>query len=409
MSGGNLQEALKESGHGAGEGRKHDRMRSTLVVTEIALACVLLVGAGLLLRSFLRVLDVDLGFEPTRAAAISVDYDTGGSAAKQAAIWQDVVERVSVLPGVEAAGISDNLPMSRNRGWGISAKGEEQRPNSPFIGIFVYIVSPGYLKAMGMRLMEGRDISWEDLANNRSVVIINESVARKLWPGRDPVGRIALIGGAETQVIGVIADVRESGAEDNAGAQAYLPATKQFGPEGANLVVRSKLPPAALANTVMGTLRQINPGQPATEFRPIQTLVDRATSPRRFFVLLVGTFASLGLLLASLGIYGVISYSVTRQTQEIGIRMALGATETRVQLDVIWKTLRLAMIGVAVGIIASFALARLIASLLFRTAPTDPLTFVEMVVLLVAVALLAGYLPARRASMIDPMVALRTN
>ncbi|HKD16042.1 MAG TPA: ABC transporter permease, partial [Candidatus Angelobacter sp.] len=409
MSGGNLQEALKESGHGASEGRKHDRMRSTLVVTEIALACLLLVGAGLLLRSFLRVLDVDLGFEPTRAAAISVDYDSGGSAAKQAAIWQDVVERVSVLPGVEAAGISDNLPMSRNRGWGISAKGEEQRPNSPFIGIFVYIVSPGYLKAMGMRLMGGRDISWEDLANNRSVVIINESVARKLWPGRDAVGRIALIGGAETQVIGVIADVRESGAEDNAGAQAYLPATKQFGPEGANLVVRSKLPPAALANSVMGTLRQINPGQPATEFRPIQTLVDRATSPRRFFVLLVGTFASLGLLLASLGIYGVISYSVTRQTQEIGIRMALGATEARVQLDVIWKTLRLAMIGVAVGIIASFALARLIASLLFRTAPTDPLTFVEMVVLLLAVALLAGYLPARRASMIDPMVALRTN
>lgn len=409
MSGGNLQEALKESGHGSSEGRKHDRMRSTLVMTEIALACVLLVGAGLLLRSFLRVLDVDLGFEPSRAAAISVDYDSGGSAAKQAAIWQDVVERVSVLPGVESAGISDNLPMSRNRGWGISAKGEEQRPNSPFIGIFVYIVSPGYLKAMGMRLMEGRDISWEDLASNRSVVILNESVARKLWPGRDPVGRTALIGGAEARVIGVIADVRESGAEDNAGAQAYLPATKQFGPEGANLVVRSKLPPAALANSVMGTLRQINPGQPATEFKPIQTLVDRATSPRRFFVLLVGTFACLGLLLASLGIYGVISYSVTRQTQEIGIRMALGATEARVQLDVIWKTLRLAMIGVAVGIIASFAVARLIASLLFRTAPTDPLTFFEMVVLLVAVALLAGYLPARRASMIDPMVALRTN
>lgn len=409
MSGGNLQEALKESGHGSSEGRKHDRMRSTLVITEIALACVLLVGAGLLLRSFLRVLDVDLGFEPSRAAAISVDYDSGGSAAKQAAIWQDVVERVSVLPGVESAGISDNLPMSRNRGWGISAKGEEQRPNSPFIGIFVYIVSPGYLKAMGMRLMEGRDISWEDLASNRSVVILNESVARKLWPGRDPVGRTALIGGAEARVIGVIADVRESGAEDNAGAQAYLPATKQFGPEGANLVVRSKLPPVALANSVMGTLRQINPGQPATEFKPIQTLVDRATSPRRFFVLLVGTFACLGLLLASLGIYGVISYSVTRQTQEIGIRMALGATEARVQLDVIWKTLRLAMIGVAVGIVASFAVARLIASLLFRTAPTDPVTFFEMVVLLVAVALLAGYLPARRASMIDPMVALRTN
>jgi len=409
MSGSTLQEALKDSGKGASEGRKHDRMRSALVITEVALACVLLVGAGLLLRSFLRVLDVDLGFEPNRAAAISVDYDSGGSAAKQAAIWQEVVDRISMLPGVEAAGISDNLPTSRNRGWGISAKGEEQQSNSPFIGVFVYIVSPGYLKAMGMRLLKGRDVTWDDLINNRNVVIINENVARRLWPGRDAIGRTALAGGAEAQVIGVIADVRESGAEDNAGAQMYLPATKQFGPEGANLVVRSKLPPAALATSVMSTLRQINPGQPATEFKPIQGLVDRTRSPRRFFVLLVGSFSCLGLLLASLGVYGVISYSVTRQTQEIGIRMALGATETRVQLDVIWKTLRLALAGIAVGIIASLAVARLIASLLFNTAPTDPLTFVGMVVMLGAVALLAGYFPARRASTIEPMIALRTN
>jgi ABC-type antimicrobial peptide transport system permease subunit len=159
----------------------------------------------------------------------------------------------------------------------------------------------------------------------------------------------------------------------------------------------------------MSTLRQINPAQPSTEFKPIQTLVDRATSPRRFFVLLVGSFACLGLLLASLGIYGVISYSVTRQTQEIGIRMALGATEARVQLDVMWKTLRLALIGIMVGMMASLAVTRLIASLLFRTAPTDPLTFAGIVVLLGLVASLAGYFPARRASTIDPMVALRTD
>jgi predicted permease len=405
----NLQEALKESGLGASVGRKHERMRSVLVITEIALACVLLVGAGLLLRSFLRVLDVDLGFEPSHAAAISVDYDDGGNVAKRAAIWQNIVQHVSSIPGVEEASISDNLPMSRNRSWGIAAKGEEKRDALDYIPVFVYIVSPGYLKSMGMRLNEGRDITWEDVLDNRSVVVLNETVARKLWPGRDPIGRIALAGGTEAQVIGVIADVRESSAEDNAGAQMYLPATKQFGPTGANLVVRSKLPPSALATTVMSTLRQINPAQPATEFKPIQDLVDHATSPRRFFVLLVGVFACLGVLLASLGIYGVVSYSVTRRTQEIGIRMALGATETRVQLDVIWKTLRLALIGITVGIIASFAVARLIASLLFRTAPTDPLTFVGMVLLLGAVALLAAYLPARRASTIDPMIALRTN
>jgi predicted permease len=409
MSTGNLQEALKDGGHGASEGKSHDRVRSMLVITEIALACVLLVGAGLLLRSFLRVLDVDLGFEPSRAAAVSVDYEDGGNPAQRAAIWQDVVGRSSAIPGVEAAGISDNLPMSRNRSWGIAAKGEQKPKDSDFVGVFVYIVSPGYLKAMGMRLLQGRDIRWDDLTNNRSVVVINQTVARKLWPGQDPIGRHAITGGNEPEVIGVIADVRESSAEDNAGAQMYLPATKQFGPEGSFLVVRSSLPPASLAMSVMRTLREINPGQSSAEFRPIRGLVDHATSPRRFFVLLVGVFAGLGLLLASLGIYGVITYSVTRQTQEIGIRMALGATQTSVLLDVIGKTLRLALIGIAVGVITSFALARLIASLLFRTAPTDPLTFVGMMVLLGSVALLAGYLPARRASKIDPMVALRTD
>lgn len=409
MSSGNLQEVLKDSGHGLSEGRKHDRLRSTLVITEIALACVLLTGAGLLLRSFLRVLDIDLGFEPSHAAAISVDYDDGGNAAKRTAIWQELTNRSLMIPGVESVGISDNLPMSRNRSWGIAAKGERKLENQDFLPIFVYIVSPGYLKAMGMHLIEGRDLTWTDLSSDRAVVILNQTVARKLWPGQDPIGRTAVAGGREAEVIGVIADVRETSAEDNPGAQMYLPANKQWGPEGCYLVIRSKLPPATLASSVMRTLRDMNPGQPATEFKPIQTLVDHATSPRRFFVVLVGTFACLGLLLASLGIYGVISYSVTQQRQEIGIRMALGASQSLVQLDVIRRTLRLALIGVAVGMVASLALSRLIASLLFETAPTDPLTFAGMVALLGAVALLAGYFPARRASKIEPMVALRTN
>jgi len=403
-----LQEALKDGGHGASEGRKHDHMRSALVIIEVAMACVLLVGAGLLLRSFLRVLDVDLGFEPSRAAAIAVD-DAGGSTSDQrAAIWEEVVRRASMIPGVEAAGITDNLPMSRNRSWGIKAKGGDY-DGGKFQGVFVYIVSPGYVRAMGIRLTEGRDISWADIFNNENVVIINETVARKLWPGQDPIGRLALTGGAETRVIGVIADVRETNAEENAGWQMYLPATKQFGPEGAELVVRSKLPPATLATAVMSTLRQISPGQPAAEFKPIQNLVDHATSPRRFFVLLVGIFAGLGLLLASLGIYGVISYSVTRQTQEIGIRMALGATAARVQAGVIARTLRLALLGIAAGTVASFAVARGIASLLFGTEPTDPATLAGMILLLTAVAFFAGYIPARRASRINPMTALRSN
>jgi predicted permease len=407
ISSGNLQEALKDSGPGTSAGRKHERMRAALVVSEVALASVLLVGAGLLLRSFLHILDVDLGFQPSRAAAISVDYNDGNDPAKRGAIWQDIIRRVEAIPGIETAGISDFIPMSTNRSWGISAKGKEYRPGE-LPGTFVYMVSPGYLRAMGMHLESGRDISWEDGPRNEKVVIINETVARRLWPGEDPIGRIAQVNSTDTKVIGVVADVHESTVEGIAGWQMYLPAT-QWVPAGAQLVVRTKLPPDALAASVMSTLRQINPGQPATEFRPIQQLVDHVVSPRRFFVLLVGIFAALGLVLASLGIYGVISYSVAQRTQEIGIRMALGATQAQVQIDVMGKTLRLALVGTIVGIVASFGVTRLIASLLFATAPADPATFMGMILLLSAVAFIAGYIPARRASRIDPMIALRNN
>jgi predicted permease len=408
ISRGNLQEVLKDSGHGTSAGRKHDRMRSILVISEVALACVLLVGAGLLLRSFLRVLDVDLGFEPSQASAISVDYDANADGAKRNAIWQEVIRRVEAIPGVETAGISDNLPLSRNRSWGISVKGKDY-PKDYLQGTFIYIVSPGYLKAIGMRLVEGRDIAWSDGPKDEPVVVVNKTVADKLWPGQDPVGQLASAGGMDgVRVIGVVADVHESSAESAAGWQMYMPASQE-GPEGANLVIRSKLPSETLAPAVMATLRSINPAQPATEFKPIQGLVDHAVSPRRFFVMLVGVFAGLGLFLASLGIYGVISYSVTQRTQEIGIRMALGATRGRVQMGVIGKTIGMAAIGIAIGTLASVGVSTLIASLLFGTTPTDPPTFAAIAVLLVAVALLAGYIPARRASRINPMVALRNN
>jgi predicted permease len=407
ISGGNLVETLKDSGLGATASRSHDRMRTVLVISEVALACVLLVGAGLLLRSFLRILDVDLGFQPSQAAAVSVDYNDGDNPEKRGAIWQEVIQRVQSIPGVETAGITDNLPMSRNRSWGISVKGASKK-REDYEGTFVYMVSPGYLRAIGMRLVAGRDISWEDGAKSEKVVIINETVARRLWPGEDPVGRIATVIGKDARVIGVVADVRESSVEGIPGWQMYLPAT-QFGPEGANLVIRTKLPFEVLAAPVMNTLRQINPAQSATAFRPVQQLVDHAVSPRRFFVMLVVSFAALGLTLAALGIYGVISYSVTQRTQEIGIRMALGATPGQVQLDVIWKTLRLAIAGMVAGVLASFVVARLIATLLFGTAPTDPATFTTMVVLLSTVALMAGYVPARRAAETNPMVALRNN
>lgn len=401
-----LQNALKDGGHGTSAGRQHDRMRSILTISEVALACVLLVGAGLLLKSFLHVLDVDLGFNPSHSAAMVVTYDDGGKDERRGPILEEMLRRVSAIPGIEAAGISDVLPLDHNRSWGLVAKEEDPRHGDN--GTFVQVVTPGYLKAMGIRLVEGRDFAWSDKTDSQPVVIINEAAARRHWPGLDPVGRTAIVNGKDVRVVGVVANVRETGPEVDSGPEMYVPIT-QNGPEGAELVVRSTLPVDALAKSVMATLRQMNPGQPATEFRPIQGLVDHAVSPRRFFVLLVAVFAGLGLLLASLGIYGVISYSVVRQTQEIGIRMALGASRGRVRMDVLAKTLRLTLIGLGMGLVAALMTARLIASLLFGTEPGDPLTFAAMAGLLIAVALVAGYLPARRASRIDPMVALRSN
>ena len=302
--------------------------------------------------------------------------------------------------------MTDMLPLDRNRSWGFVAKENVNDRSIPH-GAFVYVVSPGYLEAMGMRLRLGRDLSWHDRSDTQHAVIINEAAARREWPGQDPVGRPAYgPGRGEARVVGVVSDVRESSLEDHAGAQMYIPMT-QFDPEGVELVVRTRLPLTVVEPAVMSTLRSLNPGQPRTQFRAIQQIVDHAVSPRRFLVLLLTSFAVFGLALASLGIYGVISYSVSRRSQEIGIRMALGASAGRVQLGVVGQTLRLTLIGILIGGAASLAVARGIASLLFGTEPTDPLIFASMMLLLGAVALLAGQIPARRASRIDPMAVLR--
>jgi predicted permease len=408
ISGGNMQNALKDSSASTTGGQATARLRSTLVISQIALACVLLIGAGLLLRSFLRVLDVDLGFQPSHVASVLLDPSDNNPVVRAAAN-RELLQRIQSIPGVQTAAITDSLPMSRNRSWGISAKGKHYEPGE-LPGTFVYVVTPGYFSTIGMRLVKGRDIAWNDTDPKQAVVIVNETVARYLWPNEDPIDRIAVVGGADARVIGVIADVRETTAEAKAGWQMYVStAAPQFGPTRSQLVIRSTLPAETLQPTVLSTLRQINPGQPAADLVPIQALVDHSSSPRRFFVYLVGIFAALGLILAALGIYGVISYSVTQRTQEIGIRMALGATQGTVQLSIISQTLRMVVLGITVGAIASLAASSLIASLLFGTAPTDPATFAVIFMLLAAVALVAGYIPARRASRIDPMVALRNN
>src|SRR5580658_2978779 len=412
MAGGNLQETLKDSGAGAGLGRKHENIRAGLVISEIALACALLVSAGLLLRSFLKVLDVDLGFQPDRAASIKVDYDDSAptndaSVAKRSEIFQQILNRVGELPGVEAAGMSDYLPLGPNREWDTPVPQGKIFAPAELPDPLVYVITPGFIHAMGIRL-RGRDFTWADGPKSERVVLINASAARVYWPGEDAVGKILMRGTEEDHVVGVVDDVHEETVESGAGSQIYYPATQQ-GPAGAQLVVRTSLPPAALSASVLHALRELNPKQPAAEFRPIRTIVDRAVSPRRFFILLVAAFAGLGLLLAALGIYGVIAYSVTQRTQEIGIRMALGATIGHVQLGVIGRTLRLTLIGIAAGTVASLVVARAIAALLFDTTPTDPVTFAVVILTLAMVALFAGYLPARRASHVNPMVALRNN
>jgi predicted permease len=412
MSGRNLQESLKDNAAGMGAGRRHQRFRSALVVSEVALACVLLVGAGLLLRSFLNVLDIDLGFDPSHAAAMQVEVPSAGdnnSLARKSAVLQTMLDRVRALPGVESAGIADMLPLDRNRSWGLQAVGKSY-PKDRDSSIFVYLVTPGYLSAIGMKLAAGRDLSWHDTPNTQPVVLINQAAARRDWPGEDALGKFADgLASKPVQIAGIVADAHESSIEEASSPAVYVPMTQNGDAEGATLVVRTRIAPDALTLPVLTTLRSLNPGQPAAEFRPLRTLVDHAVSPRRFFVLLVGIFAGLGVLLAALGIYGVISYSVTCKTQEIGVRMALGASTGHVQRQVLAGTLRLALVGIALGAIASLAAVRLIASLLYATSPWDPPTYICIGFGLVAVALASGYLPALRASRIDPMVALRNN
>jgi len=404
----NLQDALKDGGHGMSAGGRHERMRSAMVVAEIALSCVLLISAGLLLRSFVNAMRVDMGFDASHAAAMKIDYDQSSDGVKRAVVLREILRGVLAIPGVKQAGVADMLPLGRNRSWQFWAF--EHPPQKGNIDVaMVRIVTPGYLAAMGMRLRTGRDFSWEDGQKAPKVVIVNQAAARHFWPGEDAMGKEAVLNSGDdgnARVIGVLSDVRQTGLEDAAVPEIYVP-VMQHQPEGAELVVRSDLPVGTLAESVQPALRAVNPEEPAYTLEPLDGIVDHAISPRRFLLVLVMSFAGLGLVLASLGIYGVIAYSVTQRTQEIGIRMALGATMQQVQMGVMGKTLRLAAVGIAVGTVISFVVARTMAALLFGTGAADPGTYLGMIGLLALVAVVAGYIPARRAARIDPAVALR--
>jgi predicted permease len=259
---------------------------------------------------------------------------------------------------------------------------------------------------MGISLRAGRDFSAADNPSSPRVIIINETMARVLWPGEDPLGKIMTTDG-DRQVVGVVRDVRHLALEKGSGGEMYLPIRQTDDYSSVSMVVRGTPSLAALASGVRAALRPIDPNLPANEFRPIQDLVDRAVSPRRLIVLLLAGFAGFALILASLGIYGVISYSVSQRKQEIGIRMALGALPGDLQRRILMQTLQLAAIGMALGLGASWLLGRALQGLLFGVTPSDPMTFAAALILLIAVAAMAGYLPARRASRLDPIEALR--
>ena len=402
-----VHESLKEASRGSSEGGRGAWTRGALVVAEVALACVLLVGAGLLGRSFLRLLEVDPGFRPERAATWRIEmgpkYQTP---AQRDAFYDELVRRVEVIPGVEAVGLTDALPLGRNRTWGIQAKGEVYTRET-FPIAYPRLIDAGYLRAMKIPLRAGREFTRQDNADNQKVMIINETMARRLWPDRDAVGQVALLGREEWQVVGVFGDVRHGAMDRDAGMEMYFPMAQLRDWSAMDLVVRTGVPIESLVASIQTALRSVDAELPVGDFQPLEQLIDRAVSPRRFVTVLLGAFSGLALILAALGIYGVISYSVRQRTNEIGIRMALGAPAAAVLRMVIGHGVKLMIIGLVIGLATAFALTRVLASLLYGVGIGDPATFFGVAFLLGGVALVACYFPARRAARVDPIIALR--
>ncbi len=403
-----LRENMQDASRGSSGGKRHAWVRDGLVVCELAFACVLLVGAGLLIQSFLRVLNVNLGFQPERAAAVRIDPSFRMSGfAQQNSFIDDVLQRARSVPGIRAAGITDVLPLRDDRAWGVSGKGQVY-PKGHHPEAFIRVVSDGYFEAAGIALRLGRAFTERDRKASEPVVMINETLARTLWPGQDPLGQMVATDGGR-RVVGVVSDVRHSTLETAGGSEMYLPMRQTGDYAAMQLVVRTALPLDGLAAGIRTALRPIDPNLPVREFVMFEDLVDRAVSPRRFLVLLLAGFAAFALILASLGIYAVISFSVSQRVPEIGIRLALGASPAGLQRRIVFRTLGLAALGLTLGLAGSRVLSSTLSSLLFGITTGDPVTFIEVAALLIAVAAIAGYIPALKASRIDPMIALRSN
>jgi predicted permease len=395
---------LAEGARGSTDGRS-GRARRALVVAEVALVCVLLTGAGLLARSLGRVLDVQPGFASENVMAVRVDPATRSwqAGAANAAYFDALVHEVSGVPGVQALGLTDALPLGDNFGWrrwdAAIPGGDEKRDR---VSALVRMIDQGYLRTMQIPMLAGRAFT----ASDDSVIIVNEQLAKTLWPNENAIGRYVRTSGVVRRVVGIVGDVRYFGLDRGPDVEMYMPLrTGDY--QSVDLVVRSALPPAALASGIRAALHRVDPTLPVAEFRTMQQLVDRSVFARRFVALLVAAFAAFGLILAALGIYAVISYSVALRTQEISIRMALGATPRVLLASILGQTGKMVLVGAVIGVSASFVAARAIRGLLFGVGASDPVTFTVTLTVLAIVALLAGFLPARRATRVDPALALR--
>jgi predicted permease len=318
----------------------------------------------------------------------------------------DVLQRVRAIPGVESAGITDALPLGRNRTWGIRARGATYEPRQQ-PSAFPRMVTDGYIAAMGIRVVSGRDLSETDTASSEPVVVVNETLARSLWPGQEAVGQfVQSLCGADRRVVGVVGDVRHLALERASGNEMYLSLRQCDQVPSADLVVRSALPPAELSSAIKAALRPLAPNLAGT-VQPLQQLVDRSVSPRRFIVLLLGGFAGFALLLAALGLYGLISYVVSQRTREIGVRRALGADNGSIFRLVMRASGLQIGLGILIGMSLLPFMARGLGDILQDESPYDPFIYGMVLALMLAVAIAATVTPTRRALKVDPAAALR--
>ena len=408
MTGADLQTGLKEGGRGQESGGRGP-LRSALVVAEVALAAVLVIGAGLMLKSFWLLVQVDPGFNPENALTVSYRIPTNKyqGIPQMNGYYRRVLKQVETLPGVISAGCIKTLPLQgEGESYDFVVEGRSGSPSGETARTQTFPVSENYFGAMGIPLLSGRTFAEHDLENSPAAAIINQVMARRYWPRESPLGQMLRAGRAQLQIVGIVGDVRQAGLDKEPSPTLYVPHTR-FPRSAVTIVVRSHEDPIKMASLVRGAIWTVDRDQPIIEIATMQQVLAGSTARPRLFSFLLGAFAALALFLAALGIYGVLSYSVSRRTHEIGVRMALGARRDNILLLVVGQGMALTCAGLAIGLAAAAALTRLISRLLYGVGVMDPQVFAGVAVGLALVALFACYVPARRATRVDPMEALR--